>query len=80
MAEAELSYRMAFDLGPNNSESLRDLFSYLWEVSQKREAAVALLADWVRRHPEDRQMEAVLQEYADSLRILSEPRRSVEGR
>ncbi|MCA9758362.1 MAG: DUF2723 domain-containing protein [Candidatus Eisenbacteria bacterium] len=80
LAEAELSYRMAFDLGPNNAESLRDLFSYLWEVSKKREAAVALLTDWVRRHPEDRQMEAVLQEYADSLRISSGSGRRVEGR
>ena len=77
-AEAERNYRRAFGLDPDNGESLRDLFSYLWEVSGKRAEALAFLADWLQRHPDDRQIQSIFEEFSDSLRFLG-PGQSEEG-
>ncbi len=67
---AELNYIRAWELDRDNLESTQDLFSYLWEVRRKRREAIALLEDWMKRHPRDMEVAAVLREYEDSLRTF----------
>lgn len=68
--DAEFSYRRALAADPTDFEGMRDLFSFLWEVQRSGDAALAVLEDWLRRHPEDRDIQAVYQTYRDSLASL----------
>ena len=67
LEDAEFSYRRALAADPADFEGMRDLFSFLWEVRRDGEAALAVLEDWLRQHPEDRDIAAVYQSYRDSL-------------
>lgn len=75
--EAEAAYRLAYRANPNDFDSMRDLFSYLWEVSQKKGEAVAVLEDWLNRFPSDERVRGVYLEYRDSLEYLRRGARTV---
>ena len=66
MSDAEESYRQALAGAPDDFESMRDLFSFLWQAEQKKPEAYQVLVDWNRRHPDDERVTAALQEFADS--------------
>ena len=68
--EAEVAYRLAYRADPDDFDSMRDLFSYLWEVTQKKPEAVAVLEDWLQRFPTDDRVRGVYMEYRDSLQFL----------
>jgi len=52
--EAEAQYRRSLELSPGSFESMRDLFSLFWVIKGDKPAGLAVLDDWIRRHPEDR--------------------------
>ena len=73
MEDAEASYRRALDGGPDDFESMRDLFSFLWQAERKHPEAYQVLVDWNHRHPEDQRVAAALQEFADSAGVNPPP-------
>lgn len=67
LEEAERSYRQYYALSPNDPESLRDLFSFLWETQKKRPEALRVLEGWLQKHPDDRDVRGAYLAYRDSL-------------
>jgi tetratricopeptide (TPR) repeat protein len=61
-AEAEVQYRRAIALAPDDFDSLSDLFYLLWQKLDRVEDGIALLRDWARRHPNDRRVTQALEE------------------
>ncbi len=68
--EAETSYRRAIEADPTDFDSMRELFSYLWDTRQKYADALQVLDGWCARNPTDPvtpEIQRARQDYADSL-------------
>lgn len=59
--EAEAAYRAAVEDNPNSFEHYRLYFTYLWTMN-KQPAAVTVIREWLRRHPEDQETRRALEE------------------
>lgn len=53
LSAAEASYRRAFSLAPDDLDIFRDLFSFVSDRRRDRVAALALVDEWLRLHPDD---------------------------
>jgi tetratricopeptide (TPR) repeat protein len=67
MDQAEQSYRQALSTDPGDFDSMRDLFSFLWQVRGKKVEAYGILQAWSERHPDDKRVAGALREFRDSL-------------
>ena len=71
LAEAEESFRRAVQVAPDQFETTRDLFVFLWDNKRDYAGAVQVLDDWLGRHPQDQQVRRARTIYADSAALLS---------
>jgi Flp pilus assembly protein TadD len=66
LADAEDAYRQAVQLHPDDFDATRVLFTLLWDQAERRDQAVQVIEDWLRRHPSDTATRAALQRLMES--------------